>query len=383
MMVFLLRRKLNVGYVLMAASALIFVLYLMPLRSIAKTLYHTVVSPVSIELAAALILIRILEMILRENNVIRDMMDSIRGVLRNKRAVLISMPLVIGMLPSVGGAHFSCPMVEESAQGLNLSQEDKAFTNYWYRHPWELVLPLYPGVVLATIITNIGIGNLVLLNLSYAVTMLITGFMFCMKDVAGSFERGLPVGRKNFWSFAPITFLVVLVMVFHVRLSIGIAILVVGLIVYFRYGPNKVLSTLKYGMSIEIIVLIAGVMLFKESLDSSGAMSNVSRYFVHESIPLLPLLIVLPFISGLLTGFTLAFVGSAFPLLLSFPGITAHAFSFAFAAGFAGVLLSPVHVCLVLTRDYFQADTWGIYKKIIPAVGIMFFIAIAEYLLFT
>jgi len=31
----------------------------------------------------------------------------------------------------------------------------------------------------------------------------------------------------------------------------------------------------------------------------------------------------------------------------------------AVAAGFLGVLLSPVHICLVLTREYFKADLWA------------------------
>jgi hypothetical protein len=55
--------------------------------------------------------------------------------------------------------------------------------------------------------------------------------------------------------------------------------------------------------------------------------------------------------------------------------------SFAFASGFLGVLLSPVHICLVLTREYFKADLWGMYKMIIPASLIVFCVAIVEYLI--
>jgi len=54
-------------------------------------------------------------------------------------------------------------------------------------------------------------------------------------------------------------------------------------------------------------------------------------------------------------------------------------FTLAFVAGFIGVLLSPVHLCLVLTREYFKADIWGIYKKIIPASGIIIVVAFIVY----
>ncbi|MBF0466817.1 MAG: DUF401 family protein [Nitrospirae bacterium] len=377
-----MRKKINVGYVLLYACALIFAMYLMSPYSIANTLYNTAVSPVTIEIASALVLIRMLEMILRENNVLRDMTSSMKGLLRKKRAVMVSMPLIIGMMPSVGGAYFSCPMVEESAGGLNLSAEDKAFTNYWYRHPWELVLPLYPGIVLATIITKIGIRDYILMNLSVAVAMILIGGLFCMKGVSGTFNKvsGGRV-RKNFLSFVPLFFLLLLVMLFHIRLSSALLIVIAFLLVYFRYGIKKTATLVRYGLSLEILILIAGVTLFKESLQSSGAVGNISGYFLGHNVPVLPIMLVLPFISGLLTGFTLAFVGSTFPMFLSFPGITAHTFALAFAAGFAGVLLSPVHVCLVLTRDYFKADMWGLYKRIIPAVSIIFLVSVAEYLL--
>jgi len=54
--------------------------------------------------------------------------------------------------------------------------------------------------------------------------------------------------------------------------------------------------------------------------------------------------------------------------------------SFAFAAGFVGVLLSPVHVCLVLTREYFKADGWKVYKMLFPASGFIVVVAILEYI---
>jgi len=101
-----------------------------------------------------------------------------------------------------------------------------------------------------------------------------------------------------------------------------------------------------------------------------------------NGIPAAPLLFMLPFVSGLLTGVTVGFVGSAFPLILSIAGESSTVIiSFAFASGFLGVLLSPVHICLVLTREYFKADMWGVYKKIIPAASVVFLVAVAEYLI--
>jgi hypothetical protein len=148
-----LRLKWNIGYVLLLASGLLAILYLMPIPTILATIKSTVTDPVTIKLFFALTLIKTLEMILREKQVLAKMMKASRNILKKKRAVIISMPMLIGLLPSLGGAYFSAPMVDESTKGLKMSQEEKGFINYWFRHPWEYILPLYPGILLASAIT--------------------------------------------------------------------------------------------------------------------------------------------------------------------------------------------------------------------------------------
>jgi hypothetical protein len=84
--------------------------------------------------------------------------------------------------------------------------------------------------------------------------------------------------------------------------------------------------------------------------------------------------------TGMLTGLTVGFVGSTFPLLISISGgAPLSNMTLAFAAGFIGVLLSPVHLCLVLTKEYFKADMWGIYKRMLPASAVIFAAALIEY----
>jgi hypothetical protein len=57
------------------------------------------------------------------------MTEASRSILRRKRAVIVSMPMLIGLLPSLGGAYFSAPMVEASTKGLRMTQEEKGFIN--------------------------------------------------------------------------------------------------------------------------------------------------------------------------------------------------------------------------------------------------------------
>jgi integral membrane protein (TIGR00529 family) len=380
--IYLLRRKVKIGHVMLICSALLAAFYLMSPGVILDTLRLTVTNPVTLKLLVALSMIRVLEMVLREHEILGEMMRASRDLFRSKRAVIASMPLLIGMLPSVGGAYFSAPMVEESTRGIRMSPEEKGFINYWFRHPWEFVLPLYPGILLASAISGIEVRTLMLANLAYAVLMVAGGFAFSMKQVGpGPKNRG--VSRKGLLSFLPIGAVLVLVILVRLELYIAILIVSVGLLAFYRYGAKDILRVLKYGFSVDVIVLILGVMLFKGMMESSGAVDNLSGFLTSMGIPLMPMLFLLPFASGVLTGITIGFVGTAFPLLVSLSGgATTAAVTFAFASGFVGVLLSPVHVCLVLTKDYFKADMGGIYKRmLVPSALVLAAGALQYYLL--
>lgn len=378
----LLRKKLNIGLVMLIAASVLFLLYRMPFSLILETCRSAVLNQVTIKLILALSFIRIFELILREHAVLAEMMSTVKAVFRNRKIVTVSMPLLIGLIPSVGGAYFSAPMVAETTRDIKMSPEEKGFINYWFRHPWEFILPLYPGILLASAISKIEIYDLIAVNLSYAVLILITGFIFAMHGIKGATEGENRTSLKGLRSFAPILTVLLLVMIFHVELHYALIAVVLFLLLFYRYGIGSTFTAFKHGFSADVIILILGVMFFKEAMENSGAVKNLSQFFMREGIPVSPILFLLPFITGMLTGLTVGFVGSTFPLIIS---ITSHAslgaISFAFASGFLGVLLSPVHICLILTREYFKADLWGIYKMMLPPCVVIFCAAVVEYLI--
>jgi integral membrane protein (TIGR00529 family) len=378
----LLRKKINIGYVMLIATALLFLLYQVSFIAIWETCKGAALNDVTIKLILALSFIRIFELILREHAVLTQMMNSVKAIFKNRKMVAVSMPLLIGLLPSVGGAYFSAPMVDEATRDMKMSPEEKGFVNYWFRHPWEYILPLYPGIVLASAISKIELHNLITTNLIYAVLILITGFIFGMRGIEGVRREEERLSKSGLWSFIPIVSVLLLVVIFHIELHYALFAVVVFLLLFYRYKPNAILTSFKHGFSLDVIVLILGVMLFKEAMEASGAVKNLSQFFMSTGFPVLPILFLLPFITGLLTGLTVGFVGSTFPLIISIAGNTSISpISFAFASGFLGVLLSPVHICLILTREYFKADLWGIYKMAIPAGIIVFCGAIVEYMI--
>lgn len=172
---FLLRKKINVGYALLAGSLAFFILYPIDLKNAALKLIKSFSSSVSINLFLSLTLIKSFEYSLRQTGLMQKMTEASQILINNRKFSIISMPLIIGMLPSLGGAYLSAPMVASATKNLNMSNEEKAFINYWYRHPWELVLPLYPGIVLASAVSGVPLRQLILLNLPVALILFIVG----------------------------------------------------------------------------------------------------------------------------------------------------------------------------------------------------------------
>jgi hypothetical protein len=128
-------------------------------------------------------------------------------------------------------------------------------------------------------------------------------------------------------------------------------------------------------LSLKIVLLTAALMVFKRILEVSGALDSVVRIFPPQGLSAYVLLFAAPFFIGLLTGVNQAFVAIAFPLLVPIIGKgnpDMVLMMFAYVSGFVGILLSPAHLCLALTADYFKADLREVYKILIWPVGVVF-----------
>ena len=103
----------------------------------------------------------------------------------------------------------------------------------------------------------------------------------------------------------------------------------------------------------------------------SGANILIANIMSDFSVPALLMIILIPLILGLLTGYNLGAIALSYPLVqpffeftgLSIVGLT----SIIFVSSLAGYLISPIHLCNVLSSDYLKTDTTRMYKMYIPA----------------
>src|SRR4030065_94092 len=199
--VFLLKTQWNLGLVMAISSVILAAFYFLKPPDFLNVILKAFTDKTTISLIAALTLIRIFENIMRKNGIMQEMMDSFRGMVIDRRVLMASMPALIGLLPSMGGALFSAPMVEEASKGINISSEKKAFINYWFRHPWEFILPLYPGLGLASPIPAPSLRDLILVNFPYALCLVAGGTIWGLMRTKTRKEKFKKVSGQGLLSF--------------------------------------------------------------------------------------------------------------------------------------------------------------------------------------
>jgi integral membrane protein (TIGR00529 family) len=376
----LMYRKVSLWLSLLLATFFLGILFRLPISKISVDLISSVVDPKTLLLIGAFVSILFFSNLLKETGRMNQIMEGFRSTLKDVRLVIALLPAIIGLMPIAGGALVSAPMVVEGSDELKLSPERRTFINYWFRHLWEYVLPTYPALVLAASLVGIPVRKFCWLNLPLTPAAILSGIAVGYWGVSKS-TKPYPnlSGRTAFWSLFknlfPLLIALILVVGFKVELVFAFGFTIGGMILLFRIGRKEIFKGLKDSLGIELLLSVAFVMGFKKVLESTQAIPAVSGALSSVGIPLWLIGVSVPMLVGLMTGVTIAPIGIGFPILI--PLLQTHPdfyyyMMLAFAGGIAGVLLSPLHLCLVLTKEYFQADWRGVYRLVwFPVVSIL------------
>jgi integral membrane protein (TIGR00529 family) len=382
-LLFLIKKKLDLGLVLFLGALLTAVAFGLDLPVLARNILTAAVSPETLSLLGIIILVLYLGNLLQFKGNFKKMVDSLKNLIPEPRLILALPPAFIGLLPMLGGALMSAPVVEEAGQRWALTPAWKTFLNYWFRHIWEYCWPLYVNVILASAILQIPIKRIALVQFPFTILAAFLGLLILFKNV-----RRLPSEKKDsrilnhsldlVLSIWPILLVIVLIFVLKFSMLISLAVTALLTQVFFRMNFRERVKIIWESISIKTLLLIASVMVFKRILEVSGALNSATGVYQSEGISAYVMLFAVPFFLGLLTGVNHAYVGISFPILLPILGSgnpDMVLVMFAYVSGFVGILLSPAHLCLCLTLDYFKADLRDVYKILVWPTVVIFIAA--------
>ena len=318
------------------------------------------------------------------------LMEVLSGYLVRPRLRLIFFPALIGLLPMPGGAIFSAPMVKAVSADMRIGNKNRVVINYWFRHVWEMAWPLYPGIILTVALADIPISALVSRSWPGVVAMFGIGWFFFLRPRVlkiGMLKQETARARGRLRKIAaeglPLIVAIVgaigletLLARFAPRISFewGVITALVGAI-FCVMAQNQLdvsflSSVLKKRSLWTMLMVIVAIFVFKDVMQASGIVQAMAAS-AGGGVALFSAAVFLPFVVGMVAGINVAFVGATFPLLIGLlhslgmeneivPYLILGSFS-----GFTGVMVSPIHICFVLTCNYFATDLAGAWRRMV------------------
>ncbi len=379
----------HIGIGMLAISLIVGLLFGMSFFSVLKEFTKAAIHIDTLELVGIIILVIFLGNLLKERGHLEQLMRSLETLVRLPRVSIIIPSAFIGLLPMPAGALLSAPMVDESGDRMGLSPETKTFLNYWFRHVWEYSWPLYPGVIIASGVLDVPIREIIIYLSPLTLAAIASGAIFGLRKLPSPLAISSAQKQKSKTQYHglrdllvstwPILSVILLVIIFELEYIIALLIIVIVLVALGHLQSQKIGRALKRSLSLEMILLIMSLMIFKGILESSGALVSITDFLGKMGISPLILLFGTPFLVGILTGMSVAFVGATFPLLVPFMIQGELNFTYlmlAYVGGFSGVLLSPVHLCLLFTTEYFRADFKKVYRLLFLPVTLVVLVAL-------
>ena len=298
-----------------------------------------------------------------------------------------------------GGAVLSAPFVEKvDSEEKRLNQEIKAYINYWFRHIWEFWWPLYPGVIVVSAVSNLPVNFFFIKHFYFTIIMYLLGWIPLL--IHKKLPKTKSINKNKFkkidilLSFSPLLIMIVLVLLIshfgklylsnvwqfykinQTRLPVVFAMLLTNIFILIFYR-KKINFNIKIKYRdlkpfLRMSLLIYSIFLFKNTLQESNLINEVVQSIIGLNLPIFLVVFILTFIGGLITGIVVGGVGISFPFILPLIGSNYnHYVSFGYLGVVLGMLLSPLHLCLILTDEYFHNKFSNMLKNIILPISIM------------
>jgi len=327
-------------------------------------------------LATLIMMVNIFATAMKETGVSQRLVPALHGLFRSRRLALAAIPMMMGMLPTPAGIMLSAPMVRDLGDHIGVKRDRLSAINFFFRHQWEPVWPLYPAVPLVQGIFGVSAFALISHNMAITVAGLLGGVVFLLLwGIPKRDERSRPEGRfaDNIRSFAhafwPIMLVAALYAGFNLPPAVGLLLAIVVFLAIHKVSPDRWPGIFKSGVEFDFTLLIFGALLFKLDLEAGCAVDAVVEFFSEINMPSYLVIFFLPFIVSYLTGVTTATVAITFPFLVPFVGTGPEAKmgleTLAFAGLACGLLITPVHLCLTLSASYFETPLIGIMLKLL------------------
>lgn len=373
LIVVLLRFKVLIGPAILSGGLLIWLFESRSFEKLWIAFTETLTMQRTWDLLLCLYFVMCLEVELRKSGSLHGMVVTLRNIFSSNKVTLAFMPAFLGLLPSLGGARFSAPIVQEASEGIAVDDEQKSAINLWFRHIFEFSNPLMPGVILACGIANVSIGDLIDQVGWVTILCFVLGWIFLIiplkitdPEKATNTQHDRTIDWKSLvLAFGPIVTSFLLIVAFNVQAALALGLVVVAFIpLYFWFKrPISVKSVFTESLDKKLFFNVVCILYFIQLLTVIGTLDEIVSVFNNSSLPQAVIIACLSFIFGVMTGMGQGYIAIVMPIVaLMAPGNIVLV-GIAMVYGMAGQMVTPTHLCILVTVEYFKCRLWKTIGK--------------------
>lgn len=377
-------KKISIGKVMAIATAVVALTSGKSFTSIATTIYRSFVDKATLELAASVLSIGIFSTIMQATGALDLTVKGLEKFLGSVKAAIMAVPALVGSMPVLGGAAVSAPLVDKLGDSLDMSPDLKAAANLVFRHGMFFVFPFGPGLILASKLTGLSVQAIISRLWPMSLVLWGVGYLTLLRNLpsasagATSSADRIQGGIEFLRSGAPLLLALTLSLVFKIplyaALIAGTSLALIQARRNQRPMPTK--TVLIKGANFNQVFAMFWIMAFKQFLTDSGVFTSLIQGAKDMGVPAAVITALLPLLFGYGSASQTTTLGVLLPVLVVPISSLTHrlwATCLVYSMSFIAYFASPLHLCQVLTCEYFKVDIPAVYKlywKVVAAIAL-------------
>jgi len=349
LIVVLLRFKVLIGPAILSGGLLIWLFESRSFEKLWVAFTETLTMQRTWDLLLCLYFVMCLEVELRKSGSLHGMVVTLRNIFSSNKVTLAFMPAFLGLLPSLGGARFSAPIVQEASEGIAVDDEQKS------------------AVMLACGIANVSIGDLIDQVGWVTILCFVLGWIFLIvplkitdPEKATNTQHDRTIDWKSLiLAFGPIVTSFLLIVAFDVQAALAMGLVVVAFIPLYFWFKSVFTESLDKKLFFNVVCIL----YFIQLLTVIGTLDEIVNVFNNSALPQAVIIACLSFIFGVMTGMGQGYIAIVMPIVaLMAPGNIVLV-GIAMVYGMAGQMVTPTHLCILVTVEYFKSRLWKTIGK--------------------
>lgn len=385
LVMFLVSRKQPIYIAVTVGAAATWLLYGIGITDGLQLIVKACTSWSTLQLILVMYIITFMQKMMGQRGAIDRAQKGLSALFNNRWINCAAAPIFIGMLPTANAAFIAGDIVKASASEY-MEHDEMAVTTTYFRHVSESFMPTYGSIILAISLAGITAGEFVVGMLPIVACIIASGCFWFLRGRV-PMETGESASANKFHHVKeivvglwPILTIILMVVVAKMAIYTAASIILAAYFMIHKFTFSEVTPNVKSSLQFKLYLNTFAVMTLKEFLTASGAINALPDFFAQLPIPTFMVFMLIFFFGSLVSG-SQTIIGLCMPVAMAtVPGAGLPLVCLLMGVTYAAMQMSPTHICLTLTSEYFNISLGALIKRTFPAVATTVVFSVIYYL---